>query len=773
MKKILNSRRRESEQRFSRRIPARAAKLAYDALESRQLLAVDFSFSAGVLSIHAADNGAAASSQFFMAESDLHYTFTLTGNSKFNGTEMADMMFLANDSQSLFISKDSVEQGVFQQFDIDLIDSQIRHVVFEGDYDLSPLANGINLLTQGDLSQTGSLQISNLRVAAANVNLADGANQIKVFGVASQTNLPFPADIVINAGDTLDAGMLRATQRISLTAGTLNLPYTVYGPVVEIEASNSASSVGRGSIRADHLFVSGMGNFEFANTLNLIGKLSGSVGGNLSLSGIGETRIERSVDSTPGTPGLTVGGNFSLNTEKRFWNLFQSNDSPLVVGGTTTLDVGEGVVDWVFADMNTDGMNDNNLNSLSVISAKSVEFADKNNLIVNSATVDRNLFIATGGLELGRLTLAGNIRASGQILLHANSGIQQTGGIIETPELILGTSLSRTFGDISLDNLNAVFGLSAWMTDGTLDFRSFVDTTIQPASYVSIGGSVLADHQGLDTNSSANLSASRLLDSDNAVIRIAGNFSVQSTLDTILSDGQQNVLTVEGSTHFNSLGSVDVGRASMADLRLINLKVNESVFVRQSSDLYLLGDSFAGQLELVTSGTIASVVDSSLIVSGTSTFRADNQIILGNTPTQNLQLQDAHFWGNLGVLIGGHSNVTIARTHFVSAGSVSISQVGFLNLFDDSLAQTLYLESNITIRDGVTATLAVTGDAAFRAQVGISLGDQATNSYHICGTADFDAEQFILLHPDGYFAIHQHSVRDGVFASLSIDSTEC
>ena len=379
-----------------------------------------------------------------------------------------------------------------------------------GNQILLQASNGVSqtggIITTGELLLGGDTAIESTGVYELSNNNA--INQL-AFSIVGTLNFSNVGDFEVTSlayvsacdpaeDETIDDSS--ATDKIRLTVdGTLGLDANVSSETVFIEATNGVTQTG-GQVISTNLMLAGSGLFQLTSVSNDTDNLAADIDGTLNYFDADDlTLAELSCDGIVVT-GLNVTVDATVTTNNG--DLDQDATAPIVVGGLTTLDVGTGTVGLVDGDLDADGNNDNDLNTLVIVNATDAEIVDRNDLIVDSANVANRLQLQAGSIDPGNLNLAGNLTVGNQILLQASNGVLQTGGIITTDELLLGGDTPiESSGVYDLTSENIVDRL-AFNILGTLDFNNAGDFEVASLAYVSASDPVedetIADSSATD-----------------------------------------------------------------------------------------------------------------------------------------------------------------------------------------------------------------------------------------------------------------------------------
>ncbi len=750
--------------------------LSYSRLENRQLLAVDFainSLNVSTLVISNELGGSSTADEIVVKDAGSHYALTITSGDLFSGSEIDGLLFTDVVPDTLYVSKQLFTAGIAHGLAFDLRDVKKTDIRFLEKVDFTLITTPLSFFTEGNITQSGPLVTNDLKLIAENVFLENPENQ---FGIVERAVDPSLVTYVFSVAEsgTMNVQGVRAEKLIQLSADKIQLNGLMKsGRNAVLQAPAGIEQGPNGELQVGGLVVVSAADVDLPNFKNTVRFIAGNVSGNLNLGIDSPLRISQIKPTADEWKGLTVLGDLSISSQDDA-RVDQTKDAAMVVAGASTFDLGGGDVYLSGGDNNADQINDNNFNVVKAI-ANNVEIVDFNNLDVADLTATGRSWLAAGTGGAGRLTLKGEIVSKFALLLQASSGIVQTAGSLETFSLMIGGDQNEeSSGNVILTSEANVFErLATRLRVGSAQLVSTSAVMLTDASFDSMNSGVVEMLEGVRIPGHFSLTADNIFDTADADLLVGRDLTLKSAHQIFLGDDGQNTIIGGRFASLEAGEAIQLGGAGVANLRYVNLNALNEVVINQFGDLTLTGNNTAKSFQLTSAGSLTSLEGTQLTATSPSRFQAGDRIVLADTPDRRVTLGDAHFLAASEITVGGFANARIGRTRFESDGVVSISQEGFLNLFGQNYAGQLNLFSSSVIRDAATASLEVKGETTLRASRGVSLADSATNSYHFCGQVVFDVIEYALVHEPGMVTIPAHSVRDGAFASLSIDMDGC
>ena len=501
-----------------------------------------------------------------------------------------------------------------------------------------------------------------------------------------------------------------ATEKVVLSSNqTVYLDAVLSASTLVLNAGDGVVQSSAAEISSQQLVLTGRGFFELGEAANEINELAVSVDGSLSLNEIdGFTIATIDCGSEFVVNGVNLSGNAAIVTAG---DLDQQATAPIVVGGETILDtLGQGNICLVGADLNDDGINDNDLNSLEFVSVLNAEFVDANDLEVVGAAVEGQLGVSVGG----QLIISGDLVVGTAALLQASSGIVQNDATVTVPDLLLAGN-----GDFDLQLMNEVNRLAANI-DGNLWFTNVVDLTVSELSFESLCDSSNALINGISVGDGE------------AVLYVDGFFQIDAPVNVgdgtaffdVASDLNQSL---QGIVTAGELGLSVVGSVSLASNNMINVLAGEagdSLFLNNETDLIIDAVVAGKESEFVASG-LSSAAFAKLVIAGDLDVHesinvpaADVFLLVGGDLSQS-QFGTIHADG-LATVVGGQ---TVLASDNI-ANVITANNVGFtlINVKGDVAVGSVIvdgMQSAGLTTENADAKLIVDGDLQLANQVNV------------------------------------------------------
>jgi hypothetical protein len=547
---------------------------------------------------------------------------------------------------------------------------------------LTELTVGGNIcLPGGTFAYTPPAQNDNdwntLRIhSAQRVDLADKNDLTVELANASQ-------QIRFAAGDTF-------LGRLTL-AGNISAPNQIL-----LQASNGISQLA-GQISTHQLMLGGTlpqastGVFDLQQ-LNKVDQLSAQIRGdlhftnsrNLEIAAFSFTSV---CDYHQVLAGVTVLGNLSIwidgNVGGVAGNLTQANQSPVIVGGTTTLDVSGNIVLLGDDRDPSDGGNHNDFGgtvslntnpALNGANRNFIELADINDLHVVGALANQGIHLYAGTNVAGLLELDGNISAN-QVLLQSSGGTRQqtTSRILAQELLVGGNRINEGTGSFEFHGPNEVQRVAANLLNGSLQLRNQVALTV--AAGIHFVGS-----DGATTDQASGL---HILGTGANLIFSDPNLALAATAQGAIGNANQQIHPVFArylSTNDIGIAIVNAGEmiietgarvySAKADIYLEtngqhDLRIKDTIRIETltSRMLVVAGGELRlephGRLERGSAGLITSRYNDLILEDPTGNPADQNRLVDRNRLTQNLRFafgdhfesnfDAAIFWGLVGI----------------------------------------------------------------------------------------------------------------------------
>ena len=372
------------------------------------------------------------------------------------------------------------------------------------------ITNNLNLITNnGDIFQDADAAV----IVGGNALFNTGTGDICLTGgdcdgdgsndnsFAGTLTLITTGDVVIAENDDISIDGILGGGSLRFIGNNIQINTAITANQLFLEASNGVDYNGN-VIDVTDLFLVGQGLFDFGvagDTPNSIDNLAADIDGSLVLINSTDVNIgDLLFTSDCGDVALCgvnidAGAGLAGDLELRVVDADITQTAGVTVEGNTILAAGLGDICLTFGDCDGDGINDNDFNTIVIESGDDVEIVDRNALTVTSATVTSQLRFFAGEVDPATLTLAGDITAGEQVLLQASDGVNQTGGIITTSDLILGSSTDANArgGDFTFIGANAVTNLVGQL-DGDLNYSNASSLNIGDVTYLSDCGTTEA-----------------------------------------------------------------------------------------------------------------------------------------------------------------------------------------------------------------------------------------------------------------------------------------
>lgn len=341
----------------------------------------------------------------------------------------------------------------------------------------------------------------------------------------------------------------------------------------------------------------------------------------------------------------------------------QDDNAPVIVAGLTTFDVGTtGTVNLSFADTivepvgEEEFINENDFNTVAVDDGDTIEINDANSVTIVGAFTNNRLSVTS---DTADIILDGNIDVAGIIKLHAQTGLTQTGGIIESPSILI---MGEGYFDFSQQNSlgGIVTGVIAADVHGDLNFVNADRAQVGALSYTDLNGetstAIGVGASGNQVLDSFRLKANgiELWQRTVADLVVLESNSGVTQLDTQTTDGLIDTLDLSlvgrgfvNLTENNLIGGNftpgDVTIDWAGDVRLKSLFAIDfdavtftfkSGATRTDEGISIVGSGGAlGNLELFTGGNITDAANIDTSIAGIASLIAadgDGDIVLGD-----------------------------------------------------------------------------------------------------------------------------------------------
>jgi filamentous hemagglutinin family protein len=480
----------------------------------------------------------------------------------------------------------------------------------------------------GSLSASAGASLTVGGTVGVNLNGSAGTSiTLNALNVTGNMNLSGNGTISDNANV-----IVGGTTTLTANSGdiTLNNADDFGGAVTVVSANNvtlnDINALTVGGSMAGTLNTTAGGATTF-NTLTVGGNMLVQSGATIDFAGAGASSIA-------GTMNLTSAGDIT-----------DSGSGTLAVGGTTVLNAGAG--------NNVTLDNNNNFNTVDIVSANNVTLSDINSIDIGNSTVSGALTItASSGISgsgtlhvIGTSTLNAGI---GDIVLNNANDFGGAVSIVSANNVTLNDINALTFNNVTANGtLSATAG-------GQVDFAGAGASTIG-------GGMNIATPAGITDSGAGSLTV-------NGTATLAAGAGNDITLDNANNNFNTVVLTSARDVTLNDINAINVGNAAVSR----NLNVTAGGVV----DFVGSGASTVGGALTVTGGGINDSGSGSLAVTGTSTLTAG----AGN----DLTLDNANDFGGAVTVVSGRNvslnavnnlNVTVA-----ASGNLTTTAAGALTV---------------------------------------------------------------------------------------------
>lgn len=583
--------------------------------------------------------------------------------------------------------------------DLNLCSVQVVGLNVTGDWDVT--------LTNDDLGQSADAMVGGLSTIAVggtgNVDLSRANNDFGSVNIVSSDT------VMIVDKNAIEITGANGNDHDYTSGGAMTLSGNLLvGNSVGLNSMGGVNQTA-GIIDTDSLSVTGEGLFSLGN-LNDIG---GGLPGQLSLDIadgdfllINDQPLE--LKSIASVLAGVNNGNVTISTTDD--DIKQDSTTPVIFAGTTILDVGTGKVCLEFGDGDADTLNDNDFNIVNVLNSTVTEIVDTNDMTVNDAVTSDKLILET---EFGDMTLTGNIVAPNGLILLSGGGINQTGGSITAPQVVVDAGLDALLGQTNSIG-NGAPGVIAGQAGGELFINSQFGLQVNTVTLTRKDGTVVT-LTGLDA-AKIHLKALNILftaaanATDNIVLDSAGG--VAQNINGILR-AAGIVLLGNGDfflTEANEIGSaIDPGKFAADVLGTINFENQFGLLVASIAcgpttyvgvNVGTGGGTYSGDLILNTSannGDIRQEADANVVVEGDARFDVGTGNICLNKGDTDADLVTNNDFSLL--FVDSARIVEIADINDISVESVNISDAlsidagGAITLNNDIVVPSVHLKA--------------------------------------------------------------------------------
>ncbi len=584
---------------------------------------------------------------------------------------------------------------------------------------------GVSVITTNGLL-LGSSSTSDARTGDFTLNGANVVNQLAAQlddALSFRNTLALTVDNVALlyasvCGTNESLTGITAPDKIRLQANGITINSPLVSQTVYLISTNGVTQAAGGTITTTNLMLEGSGLFNLDNPLNDTDFLAADVINGLRYFDRDDVTIAVLTCDADTIQGVTVGGNFVLDTSAGGGNVTQLADAPIVVTLQSTINAGTGVICLLGGDADGDTLNDNDFVQQVSAFGQTVELVDRNDLIVGVVTATDDILLRAGSSVAGQLTLNGAITTTapaGQVLLQARNGVvQNAAGIITTNDLILGSDSDATArgGNFSLDQANVVNRIAGHV-DGTLTFTNTQNLQISSLQYQSICGTteLLA---GIDVI--------------NLDLVVQGNITDAAVALATVTTRVQSIAQLTAET-----------AAGLRDRDIIlGESANEALFFTDHSHATLVANVASPEFLEVQARNATLFVDSTVILSDST-------------------LNGTLFVNATGHILQTPSLISAPNAAFVAGQSIQFSNTEFTNVAAESGASAALIRS---IRDAVTTIIIAGNVVALNPNIGNTFTGHLDNY--------FDPNDFS---PDNHDFVNENAVGVLLFDQTAITVT--
>ncbi|NET90062.1 MAG: CHAT domain-containing protein [Kamptonema sp. SIO1D9] len=632
--------------------------------------------------------------------------------------------------------------GILTVAGVTNIDTTGNDITLDNDNDFNIIAitnandvilNDINDLQLGDTNITGNLDITtNGFLSDIGVVTVAGITNIDVTGnditLDNQNNFNAIAlnnaqDVILNDINDLQLGETNITGNLDITtngflsdigvvtvAGITNIDVT--GNDVTLDNDNDFNIIA--ITNANDVILNDINDLQLGET-NITGNLDITTNGFLSDIGIVTVAGVTNIDTT--------GNDITLDNQNNFNAIALNNAQDVILNDINDLQLGEtnitgnldittngflsdiGIVtvagvtniDTTGNDITLD--NDNDFNTVSVISAGNVILNDIDDLDLGNINLDENLNVTANGIitNSGELNILGTttLDANGNdiILLEpsdltsvtivsANNLVLNDPDSLELEEINLTGNLDVTAGGTITDSANLVIGGITTLNANDNDIILDNDHDFNTVAILGANNVILNDINQLDLGN----------------VDVSGNLGI-TTNGIITASG---VVNVAGVASF-ATGGNDLILDNQHNLNSVAIANANNVILNDIDNLDLNNLNIAGTLDVTANGTITN--SGIVIVPGIVTFATTGDIILDNshdfstvvvTNANNLTLSDRNNLDLGETNLTGSLNLTAVGT-ITDSGIVSFNQTSSFTTTGDITLDNLNASGTINL----------------------------------------------------------------------------
>ena len=649
--------------------------------------------------------------------------------------------------------------------------------------------NGLLLISGDAIAQSaGTIDAATLLVESVGDAVLDQLNSIgtglPAGVIAGESGGDF---VVTNTLDTL-VGTVTINRNdgspVSLTGiDALNVKLTAINLLVNaattatenivLDSDNGVTQNADGILKAAGLVLAGEGDFDLTQdneigTLVDPGKFAATVLGSINLTNLYGLMVAKISSGAIVYTGINLGpgagtGDLVINTSANNGDIDQEVDAPIMVAGTTRLNVGTGTICLTKGDSDSDTETNNDFSALFIDAGTIAEIADANGLVTEDiVALERISLDAAGAIHLNSSLEADSVR------LKAGDGVTQTAStFVVALELLL-----QGEGDFTLTESNRIGGTFtegriAADISGSLNIVNDFDLVIDEIVY-TFKDATTETLAGINIDVGGSTGDLTIVNSNDDVRQTAAGSVVvlgMTSIDAGTGSIYLNMSTSNNIVEFEVINSSEVELGdSVDDLLIGDLNATTQALLVSDGLMTLDGDIIAVDRLMTVSngglrqGFVSTLTTSELIVAGTGTFTFDRSNDIRSTATGI---------GSVAVNVDGdfelvNANETVVRslTYSTDAG-VDLDVVG-VDVSGDFMIQL----PDVDFHQDPDAAFIVGGTSTLNVGLGcvdLSFGDEAAdglneNNFNI---VEINAAVVDLVDVDG-FILGENVVSEGM-----------
>ena len=575
----------------------------------------------------------------------------------------------------------------------------------------SAIAQNLTITSQGDITDTGDVNVGGITTLDSNGNnvTLDNNNDFNTVTVLNTNNFLVNDINSIDLGDSAIAQNLTITSQGEITdsgdvtvTGITNLNSN--GNNITLDSNNDFNSVTVSN--GNNFTVNDVNNLDFTD-INLTGSLDVTTQGDITDSGDVTVTGITNLDSN--------GNNITFDNNNDFATVTVSNTNNFLVNDVNNLDLaditltenldvtsqgaitnsGNITVTGITNLSATDDItldNNHDFNSVSVFSGNSVSLNNINSIDLGDSAIAQNLTVTSQG----EITDSGNVTVTGITNLNSNGNniTLDSNNDFTTVTVLNGNNF--TVNDInSIDLGDSAIAQNLTITSQG-DITDSGDVTVAGITTLDSNGNNITldnnnDFNSVTVSNGNNFTVNDVNNLDLADITLTENLDI-TTQGDIINSGN---LTIPGITTLNTTGNITLNNNH--DFNTLAITQGNDVTINDNNNLTLADTTITGNLNLAIPGN--------LTINNLATTNGNLNLNVGNNLTS--------IGGVLAA--GGSANLTAGEINLTSAqvqGNLDISTTGNLLVNEtitigDSLtlqADTITVNGNVTATNNVTAT---------------------------------------------------------------------